>query len=66
MEVQTKNLNNNDWYFLQRFADKVITWHITSYINLVDAMIRHQNFHLVCRELPAVALSHHVKVRENY
>ena len=38
----------------------------TYYINLVEAIIRHQKFLLTCRELPTVALSHHVKIRENY
>ena len=33
-------------------------------INLVDAIIRHRKLLLTCRELPTVALSHHVKIRE--
>ena len=38
----------------------------TYYINLVEAIIRHQKFLLTCRELPTIALSYHVKIRENY
>ena len=37
----------------------------TYYISLVEAIIRHQKLPLACRE-PAVALSLHVKIRENY
>ena len=45
---------------------KIITWHITCYMNLVEAMIWHQQFHLACRESPTIALSHHVKIKENH
>ena len=37
----------------------------TEYINLVEAITGHQKFLLKCRELPTVALSHHLKIREN-
>ena len=36
----------------------------TYYINLVETIINHQKFRLICRELPTVALSNHVKIRE--
>ena len=36
------------------------------YINLVEAIIGHKKFLLTCREFPTVALSCHVKIRENY
>ena len=35
-------------------------------MNLVAAIIRQQKFLLRRRELPTLALSHHVKVSENY
>ena len=34
------------------------------HINLVEAIIRQRKFLLTCRELPTVALSHIVKIRE--
>ena len=33
-------------------------------INLAEAIIRHQKLLQTCRELPRVALSYHVKIRE--
>ena len=33
-------------------------------INLVEVIIRHQKLLQTCRELPTVALSYHVKIRE--
>ena len=36
------------------------------YINLAEAIIRHQKLCLTCREPPIGALSYHVKIRENY
>ena len=38
----------------------------TYYINLVAAIMRLQKFLLTWRELPTLAISHHVNVRENY
>ena len=49
-----------------RLLLKIITWHITCYMNLVEALIRHQKFHLACRESPTIALSHDVKIKENH
>ena len=49
-----------------RLLLKIITWHITCYMNLVEALIRHQKFHLACRESPTIALSHHVRIKENH
>ena len=43
-----------------------MTRHITCYINLVEAMIKHQKLHLACRESLTVALSHNVRIRESY
>ena len=34
------------------------------YINLIEPIIKHQNFLLICRELPTVALSYHVTIRD--
>ena len=38
----------------------------TYFIDLVEAIIRHQKLLLTCRELSTVALSYHVKIRKNY
>ena len=35
-------------------------------IKLTDAIFRHQKLLLICKELPTVALSYHVKIRENH
>ena len=37
---------------------------VTYCINLVEVRIRHQKLLQTCRELPTVALSYHVKIRE--
>ena len=34
---------------------------MTGYIRSGEAMIRHQKFHLACRESPTVVLSDHIK-----
>ena len=49
-EVQTENLNNIDY----------LTY--TYYINLVATIMRQQKILLTWRELPTLAISHHVKV----
>ena len=49
-EVQTENLNNVDY----------LTY--TYYINLVATIMRQQKIFLTWRELPTLAISHHVKV----
>ena len=36
----------------------------TCCINLAEVIIKHQKLLLTCRELPAVALPYHVKIRE--
>ena len=36
------------------------------YINLVEAIIKHEKLRLTYRESSTVALSHHAKIRENY
>ena len=37
---------------------------VTYCINIVEVIIRHQKLLQTCRELPTVALSHHMKIRE--
>ena len=51
-------------FYLQKLHDIYI--HDIYYINLVAAIIGQQKFLLTWRELPILAVSHHVKIRKNY
>ena len=35
-------------------------------IKLINAIFRHQKLLFICKKLPIVALSYHVKIRENH
>ena len=50
------------WKFYLQNNDVTYTY----CIRIVEAIIRHQKLLQTCRELPTVALSYHVKIRENY
>ena len=49
-----------------KFYSRKTDMSYTYYINLVETIIKHQRFLLTCKELPTVALSYYVKVKENY
>ena len=63
--LRIRSQRQHDWCCVENYSRKSdVTY--AYWINLVEAIIKHQTLCLTRREFPMVALSHHVEIRDNY